>query len=254
MIPGLSGYIPVRNGNSLDYCWQLGVSSLLPVCDEVIISDAGSTDGTKEEALAWAGREKKIRVVDYQWQNPVGDPRMLPTWLNDIRRNHCRFDTQITLDADEVLCPKSYPEVKRGSQQYKCFVFRRLNFWRDAHHMVPPGKVCGDFVVRQGPTELEMVSDGFYDADLPIKVRAIHHPSLRIFHLGFLRKEAAFFAKSKVMHRALHNTYDERLARAEAEKRPWVIENTDWPEPLIYYSGDYPPGVAEWLVERGHKV
>lgn len=62
---GLSGYLPIKDNFSLDYCAHLGVKSLLPVCDEVIIVDAGSTDGTVEFFEDWSKVEPKIRVIHY---------------------------------------------------------------------------------------------------------------------------------------------------------------------------------------------
>ena len=179
---------------------------------------------------------------------------MLPRWINHVRINHCHFSSQVQLDADEVLCPKSYPEMRRGVQQFKCYWFSRLNFWKDPQHLAPHNRVCAQVVVRMGPTELEAVSDGFYNPEPPIKLRAVPHPALRIFHLGFLRRRDAFFAKSKVVQRALCNTYDSRLKQAEETGVPWTDLCSDWPEGLLNYSGDYPPGVVEWLKERGYSV
>jgi hypothetical protein len=232
----------------------LAVASLIPVSDEVIISDGGSTDGTLEKAMAMASKNPKVRVVHYDFGDPVGDVRMLPRWLNAIRTEHCRYGYQLTLDADEVLCPKSYDQIRRLASSNRSAWYSRLNLWKDAHHLAPHNRVCAQVVVRSGPTAWETVSDGFYDPEPPIKVHATRHPSLRIFHLGFLRKREAFFAKSKVVQRALCNTYDSRLKEAEETGVPWTDLCSGWPEGLLDYNGDYPPGVAEWLAERGYAV
>ena len=64
---GLSGYIPVRDGNSLDYCWREAAMSLLPIVDELILCDSDSTDGTRKDMDDWAAVNSKIRVVNYPW-------------------------------------------------------------------------------------------------------------------------------------------------------------------------------------------
>lgn len=248
---GLCGYVPVRNCNDLDYCWRLSVESLLPVCDQVIVCDSDSTDGTKEELWQWLETEPKLRAINYPWPNPVGDPWMLQKWLNFIRE-HVSYDMQMTLDADEVLHPDSYKEIAYAVKMRECRWFKRLNFWKDCWHMVPDGWVCGMNVARLGPSELMMVSDNPHpDGEPEIRKRATFHDSLRIWHLGFLRKPEAFFAKSKVMQSVVCNSYDPRLAEAEKTGQPWYEVST-FPAELERFVGKHPPIVREWLRERGY--
>ncbi len=252
---GLSGYLSIRNGNSLDYAWQLAVQSMLPVCDEVVICDSDSTDGTREEADAWSARDSKVRVVNYPWPKPRGDVWMLMRWLN-FTRQHLRYDMQITLDADEVIHPHSYPEIRRAVAERGSRWFRRLNFWRDAQSLIPEGQVCGVNVARLGPTELEMPSDNAEPhpgGEPEIRKRAAYHPKLLICHLGFLRKQPAFFAKSKVMQAALLDTYDPQLAKAEETGVPWhTLSNGNLA--LVPYTGTHPEIVRPWLTERGDRA
>lgn len=266
---GLSGYIPVRNGDRLDYCWREAAESLLPICDELILCDSDSTDGTRETMDAWAARNPKIRVLNRpwpvlptfeQWQHdmprPPSDPMMLIKWLNWIRE-HCHYDMQITTDADEVLDPRSYPAIREAVKERGCRYFRRLNFWQDAQHLIPDGHVCGTNVARLGPTELPMCSDEPRpDGEPEIRKRATFDDSLRFFHYGFLRKPAAFFEKAKVMHLALHSSYDPRLVEAERTGQPWY-QLSKWPDeiPLVTYGDSYhPPQAIEWLRFRGYKA
>lgn len=268
---GLSAYLPVRNGQKLDYCWQAAAESLLPICDELILCDSDSTDGTREMMDAWSAREPKIRVLNRPWPvfptfdqwrtsdetRPPSDPLLLVKWLNWIRA-HCRFDMQLTTDADEVLDPRGYPAIREAVQEHGCRWFKRLNFWKDSQHLVPDGHVCGTNVARLGPTELEMVSDEPRpDGEPEIRKRAQFDDSLRFFHYGFLRRQESFFEKAKVMHLALHNTYDPRLVESENTGQPWY-ELSKWPDsiPLVTYGGDnyHPPMALSWLRERGYKA
>lgn len=254
MTHALTGMVPVRNGNSLDYCWQQAVESLLPVCEYVIIGDSDSDDGTREEAEAMAAANPKISVVNYQWPNPKGDVWMLKKWLNDIRK-HVRTAMQIALDADEVLHPASYQEVRRATIDGGSRLFRRHNFWKSPSLLIPNGQVCGRFVVRMGRAEYAMVSDNCEPSPEPelIRQHARHHPSLQICHYGFLRKPAAFFAKSKVMQQAVCNSYDPRLAEAERTGQPWyTLSNANMK--LEPYAGTHPDFMKPWLRERGYAV
>src|SRR5438132_6241086 len=106
----LGGNVCIRNGNALDYCWREAVQSLLPICDEVVVCDGESTDGTQEEIREWMQREPKIKLCVYPWPDPKGDIDFWVKWLN-YSREHLTTDWHIQLDADEVLSDRSYLEV-----------------------------------------------------------------------------------------------------------------------------------------------
>ena len=139
---GLSGIVPVRNNYHLDYLAVQAVESLLPVCDEVIVVDAQSTDGTREFFLALSEADPKVRVVDFPWTNPVKDTWLMVNWIA-AARHHLRYDMQIQLDADEVLHPDGYPEIRRCVAERGARWVRRVNFWSDAQHELPDGVVIG---------------------------------------------------------------------------------------------------------------
>lgn len=250
---GLSGYVPVRNGNRLDYCWQLAVQSMLPVCDEVVVCDSDSDDNTRADVEAWMLVEPKLRWINYPWPDPKGDVWMLIKWLN-FARKELRYDMQLTLDSDEVFHPDCYPEIRRAVAERGCRWIRRLNFWGDAQHTVREGQVCGTNVVRLGPTEYEMPSDNSEahpGGEPMIRQKALYHPKLLIWHLGFLRRREAFFAKSRVMQMAVCNDYDKRLEAAETNGQPWHNNTGVVTEP---YTGTHPEIVRQWLTERGYTV
>ena len=269
LMHGLTGIIPVRNAINLDYCYVEAVTSLLPVCNEVIICDSDSTDGTREQAEQWADHEPKIRLINYPWpklptpdqveadlkERPPGDPRMLIKWLN-YAKDFARFDTQINLDADEVLDPRAHQEVKNAVSDRLPRWFRRMNFWGSPNWEAPHGTVCGEKVVKMGPTEYEACSDEPRPEGEPeIRRLAIDGPNLLVWHLGFLREQNAFLRKSRVMQGALHNCYDPRLRKAEQTGEKWT-DLSPFPEgrnmiPVNEWSA-FPPYVVEWLNARGH--
>lgn len=267
---GLSGFVPIRNGIDLDYCFEEAIRSLLPVCDEVIACDAESTDGTGSRLEAWAQAEPKLRIIRYPWPElpspdqverddltrPAGNPRMLIKWLN-FAREECRFDTQITLDADEVLDPRAYNEVRNAINDRIPRWFRRINFWGSPNWEAPHGTVCGEKVVKMGPTVMETCSDEPRPEGEPeIRRLAIDGPNLVVWHLGFLREQKAFLRKSRVMQAALHNCYDPRLRDAEKTGRDWW-DCSPFPadKPLLPINewSAFPDYVKTWLERRGHR-
>lgn len=251
---GLTGIVPVRNGNSLEYCWQLAVESMLGICDEVIISDGGSTDGTREEAQEWAEHEKKIVVLDYPWDNPVGDHWFLSCWINWSLR-YANYDMQCQLDADEVFDPSSYPMMRLFVKERRAAWFHRVNLWKDPWWEAPHGTVCAHECVRLGPIEHPAVCDNLHPVEPWVNLNALKHPDLRIWHLGFLRGQGPFLKKAREIQRMLLNTFDSKLAECEATGQDWV-EACPFPadKPLIRHGLALPPIIQPWLRTRGFRL
>lgn len=255
----ISGYVCVRNAFKLDYCAELAIKSLLPICDEVLVSDGESDDGTWEFLTTWAELEPKLRIVSYPWPNPHRDITWWTTWLNNTREQ-LRHPLQLTLDADEVLDPASYPAIRASASEWPggraALWFERLNFWRDAQHLAPRGHVCGDQVARFGPTTLWMPSDEPHPEGEPeLRLRAGWPPNggrqTRIFHYGFLRNEQAMIDKVRVVNGAFFGTMDERLEKAETTGTPW-IDLIEMAAPLQDFNEPHPEITHDWLRKRSY--
>jgi hypothetical protein len=251
---GLTGIVPVRNGNSLGYCWKLAVESMLPICDEVIICDGESTDGTAEDAREMSFESEKIRLISYPWDNPVGDHWFLSRWIN-YGLKEARYDMQCQLDADEVLDPSSYPMMRLFVKERKPAWFHRVNLWADPQHEAPHGTVCAHECVRLGPIEHPAVCDNLHPVEPWVNLNSLRHPSLRIWHLGFLRNQPQFLKKAREIQRMLINTFDPNLAACEATGENWVKKCPFPPEkPLIVHGIELPEIIKPWLRAQGHSI
>lgn len=257
-IKTLGGFVCVRNGDRLDYCWREAVASLLPVCSEIVISDSNSNDGTTEVLHQMARDEPKIRVINWPWTDPKGESHhAFIRWLN-FARSHLTTDCQITLDADEVLddnplCHRVILDALHTDNP--CRFFHRLNFWRDARSLIPPHYCCAHHVARMGPASYFVHSDEprtENGQDWRILDEAVFHPDLKIFHLGFLRRREAFYEKAKAVGSMWFASYDERIKAAEEAGKPVWESECEYSDKLIPYSGGYPASVRRWLEERGH--
>jgi len=250
----LSGIVPVRNNISLGYCAELSVASMLPICDQVIVSDGGSTDGTLEFFQEWASREPKILVLNYPWDNPVGDHWFLSRWINWSLK-FATGSSQCQLDADEVFDPSSYPMMRLFVKERKPAWFHRVNLWGDPWTEAPHGTVCAHRCVRLGPIEHPAVCDNLHPVEPWVNLNGESHPDLRIWHLGFLRDQPQFLKKAREIQRMLINTFDPNLAECERTGESWVKKCPFPPErPTFKHNIPLPETIKPWLRERGHNV
>lgn len=250
---GISGYTMIRNGISLDYCFEETIRSLLPVCDEVVVCDSESTDGTRERLVEMQSSEPKIRIVDWPWPNPVARGwEWFVEWINFVRLK-LDFDYQIQLDADEVLSEQGYPRIRQAYRMGECLWFNRLNFWRDPWHLIPLGRTCSARVARMGPSCFWMPSDEPHEFVPEICECAVEDPVLQIFHYGFIRGQKAYHAKAKITCNAWFGKVDPRLIKAEELGEPWqnhCVHNLPYQD----FNGEHPKVAHEWLLKNGHSL
>lgn len=249
----LAGIVCVRNGDALDYSWREAVHSLLQVCDEVLISDCDSTDGTREAMNAWECVSTKITLCNYPWSNPERTDQWYPEWVN-YARQHSKAKHCIYLDADEVLHEDDYGLIRKAADQGQTLFFKRLNFWRDAQSLIPEGVCCGTKVLRMAPSNMPVPSDYPW---LPAEetMKQAQESNIRVFHYGFLRKREAFFKKARVVQRIWAGSYDARLEAAEKFEGNWMTDPNvvPWTNELVPYNGTHPKVIHKWLIERGMK-
>lgn len=252
----LSGFSVVKNPISLDYCAIEMIHSLLPICDEVVIGEMGSTDGTKEAMEEWSSRDPRIRLVPIRdWTLERNNRQWFVSALNETRQ-HLRFPMAIQLDADEVLGEDhaTHSAIRYAVEKKDAIALNRINFVRDPRSIIPQGECCGRYVVRVGPSHLHWVSDEpHHRGEIPLLDMAHIEPQALIFHLGFLRHPQAFYKKARVVLGAFFDNYDPRLVKAEESGTHPFAEFT-WFNRLDAWNGYHPESVKVWLRARGYKI
>ena len=255
--PGLSGFTVCKNAIELDYCVELTVNSLLRVCDEVVVGEMGSADGTTEMLEEMARADARIRVVKIKdWTQRRGDANWFVGALNETRQ-HLKHKMMLQLDADEVLddCPAVLQAIRNASHDGHTLRIDRLNFFKNPRHLVPDGVMLGKYVLRIGPSHYFLPSDEPRSIEeAPILGLAQRHDDIKIFHVGFLRPQDAFYKKARVVLEAFFNDYDKRLADAEAAGKPIHESGIEWIDRLVRYDGYIPEDVKAWMRARGFKV
>ena len=99
--------IPVRDGAAVIGI-QLAALAAQSVSDfEVIVSDNGSTDGTRAAALAWQDRLPHLRIVDSSQRAGVAQAR-------NVGARVAATDKIMFCDADDVACPVWVESIATG--------------------------------------------------------------------------------------------------------------------------------------------
>lgn len=252
----LTGLIVVRNHLSLDYIPTIAARSLLPVCDEVLIVDMQSDDGSYDELHAFVEKTPRTRLVSQKWKSPHNRPTWWVEAINEARMNIPQADWLLHLDADEVLGDESIEPIKhvrRGAfTDGNPVLFRRLNFWKDAHHMAPEDRFCGTMVARMGPASMYLPSDEQFPAIEPnLRTTAQPVTDANIYHYGAIRDRAKFVTKSIATQGYFFGSCDRRITDTAASGKPWdSIEYFDLP--LRDFTGTHPACALDWLKSRGN--
>ena len=109
--PSVSGYTTTYNCNKHQYPWKQSITSLLGFCDEVVVVDGGSDDGTWEALQDWASAEDRLKVfkVERDWshtRHAVFDGQQKAE-----ARARCTGDFLWQMDSDEIVHEDHYDKI-----------------------------------------------------------------------------------------------------------------------------------------------
>jgi len=115
----VSGFTMVRNAVKFDYPVVESISSILPLCDEVIVAVGNSEDGTR--ALVESIASPKIRIIDTLWDDSLRKGgEVLAVETNKA------FDVvspdstwAIYIQADEVMHEGSYEKIRKAMKKWE---------------------------------------------------------------------------------------------------------------------------------------
>ena len=113
----------VKNVLEQGYPFVEAIASALPACDELLISDGYSTDGTYEIVERIAKVNPKVKVYQHHWPDKK-DMTVLADITNEVRAR-CQYEHIFSIQANEVIheetarfikiLPSIYPNVNTFS-------------------------------------------------------------------------------------------------------------------------------------------
>jgi hypothetical protein len=108
----VSGFTIIRNGVYYAYPFKEAILSILPLCDEMIINVGISDDDTLKTVKSMYDKNKKIRIIESEWDMNLKDGLVLSAETNKALLE-CTGDWCFYIQSDEVLHEKYYSAVKK---------------------------------------------------------------------------------------------------------------------------------------------
>ncbi len=249
----IGGTLICHNPIRYDYCIEAAIRSLVAVCDEVIVLDCQSDDGTPALLRKLQVEFSHLYIFQNRWDVAPNFERL--SRLTNIARDYLDSRWHLNLQADEVLHEESFSVIRQAvqSEMGKSFSFTRLNFWGDqsryfrASHKNPP---CSPSVIRLALREIDSVRDA--ESLEAVNLCRTFERQLRIFHYGFIRDRRIHCDKIINMQQWFGLGVDQRVVKQKREKGafdPWEFFKR---EDLERYTGSHPKFAQRWL--RDHAL
>ena len=111
-VPTLSGYTTTKDCISQDYPFIQSITSMLNFCDQVVVVDGGSTDGTWERLEEMAKENEKLLIEkrERDWNHPRF--AIFDGLQKAYARSLCCGEWCWQQDSDEIVHEKDYNKIK----------------------------------------------------------------------------------------------------------------------------------------------
>jgi glycosyltransferase involved in cell wall biosynthesis len=106
----ISGFMTLKNVLKTGYPFVESIAASLPICDELLISEGYSTDGTFEVLEKIAALNRKIKVFRQEWPT-TKNYRVIAVVTNTVRAK-CRYDYIFSIQANEIVHEDSVEFIK----------------------------------------------------------------------------------------------------------------------------------------------
>ena len=189
----VAGFTFIRNAVKYDYPIVEAIRSILPLCDEVIVSIGNSEDGTEE--LIRSIVSPKIKIYHSQWDDSLREGGRVLAEETNKAFDHipADFDWCLYIQADEVIHEKYYPVIRAGMEKYKNdlrvegLLFKYLHFYA-SYDYVGDSRKWYDYEIRiiRNDKSIRSYRDaqGFRKNGEKLRVKSI---DAYIYHYGWVK-------------------------------------------------------------------
>lgn len=208
----VTGFTIIRNAIKYDYPVVEAIASVLPVCDEFLVSVGNSEDGTLD--LIKSINSPKIKIIESVWDDSLREGgKLLSIETNkafdaiDKTTDWCFY-----IQSDEVIHEKYCDTIRKGMENYKDdksvdgllfnythfygsynYVGNSRNWYRNEIRIIRNDKKIRSYKDAQGFRKID---------DSKLNVKSI---DASVYHYGWVKPPKAQQAKQENFHKMWHD-------------------------------------------------
>ena len=246
----VSGFTFVRNAVKFDYPVVEAITSILPLCDEVVVCVGNSDDDTL--ALVESIASDKIKIVHSVWDDSLREGGKVLAVETDKAFDAVAADSDwaFYIQADEVVHEKYLPIIRQAMEQYAAdkrvegLLFNYTHFYGSYDYVgVSRWWYRHEIRVIRNDKSIRSYRDaqGFRKNNKKLNVKAI---DASIYHYGWVKPPKFMQDKVRNFHSLYHDEawLDKHVAKAEE----FDYSNIDV---LARFTGTHPEVIRE-RIER----
>lgn len=242
----VSGFTFIRNAIKYDYPIVEAISSILPICDELVVAVGNSGDETRK--LIENINSPKIKIIDTVWDDSLREGGKVLAVETDKAFKEISSDSDwaIYIQGDEVLHEKFLDPIKQAmlhwidNPEVEGLLLDYLHFYGSYDFVGDSRRWYRKEVriVRNDP-EIKSYRDaqGFRKNNRPLKVKPV---KATMYHYGWVKPPEAQQAKQETFNKLWHD--DEWV-----EKKVPKVESFDYTniDSLVHFKDTHPQVMKE---------
>ena len=237
----VSGFTFIRNAEKYDYPIVEAISSILPLCDEVVVAVGNSEDATRSlvEALG-----PKIRIIDTVWDDDMREGGRVLAIETDkaLAAIAPDADWAIYIQGDECFHENDHLVIRAGMEKWKNhpevegLLFNYLHFYGSFDYVGASSRwYQREIRIVRPQSGVFSYKDAQGFRKFPNEKLKVKKIDATVHHYGWVKPPDAMQRKQQAFHRLWHD--DAWLAENVGNREEFDYSGIDW---LQKFEGTHP--------------
>ena len=237
----VSGFTFIRNAEKYDYPIVEAISSILPLCDEVVVAVGNSEDATRAlvEALG-----SKIRIIDTVWDDDMREGGRVLAIETDkaLAAIAPDADWAIYIQGDECFHENDHLAIRAGMEKWKNhpevegLLFNYLHFYGSFDYVGASSRwYQREIRIVRPRSGVFSYKDAQGFRKFPNEKLKVKKIDATVHHYGWVKPPDAMQRKQQAFHRLWHD--DAWLAENVGNREEFDYSGIDW---LQKFEGTHP--------------